>query len=140
MIEQVRLALQDQSCVLLAAPTGIGKTVAALYPALERALRDGLRIFFVTAKTTQQLLAVATLHQIAAQGVHFTAVHLRAKEKSCLNEVYYCHENVCDFAKDYVAKLERSGLVEDLLRTPRFSPPPRNATASARSSSHWTWR
>jgi DNA excision repair protein ERCC-2 len=122
MIEQVRLALQDQSCILLSAPTGIGKTVAALYPALERALRDGLRIFFVTAKTTQQLLAVATLHQIAAQGVHFTAVHLRAKEKSCLNEVYYCHENVCDFAKDYVAKLERSGLVEDLLRTPVLDP------------------
>src|SRR5712691_4542554 len=34
MIEQVRLAMHDQSCVLLSAPTGIGKTIAALYPAL----------------------------------------------------------------------------------------------------------
>src|SRR5437867_6863498 len=122
MMEQVRLALRDQSCVLLSAPTGIGKTVATLYPALEHALRDGLRIFFVTAKTTQQTLAVATLQQLAQQGVQFTAVHLRAKEKSCLNEVYYCHENVCEFARDYAGKLERSNLVEKLLELPVLGP------------------
>src|SRR5262249_39790551 len=98
MMEQVRLAMRDQSCVLLSAPTGIGKTIAALYPAVEHALRDGLRVFFVTAKTTQQTLAVHTLQQIAQQGVQLSAVHLRAKEKSCLNEIYYCHENVCEFA------------------------------------------
>jgi DNA excision repair protein ERCC-2 len=115
MMEQVRLAIRDQSCVLLSAPTGIGKTVAALFPALEHALREGLRVFFVTAKTTQQYLAVDTLQRIAGQGVQFTAVHLRAKEKSCLNEVYYCHESVCEFARDYAGKLERSGLVDMLL-------------------------
>lgn len=122
MMDQVRLAIRDQSCVLLSAPTGIGKTVAALYPALEQALRDGLRIFFVTAKTTQQTLAVDTLQHIARQGVHCTAVHLRAKEKSCLNEVYYCHENVCEFARDYAGKLERSGVVEGLLDLPVVGP------------------
>jgi DNA excision repair protein ERCC-2 len=122
MMEQVRLALRDQSCVLLSAPTGIGKTVAALYPALEHALRDGLRVFFVTAKTTQQTLAVETLHQLAKQGVEFTSVHLRAKEKSCLNEIYYCHENVCEFARDYASKLERANLVERLLALPVLGP------------------
>ena len=122
MMQQVRLALQDQSCVLVSAPTGVGKTVAALYPALEYALREGLRIFFVTAKTTQQYLAVATLKQIAREGAHFTAVHLRAKEKSCLNEVFYCHESVCEFARDYTGKLERSGVVEDLLTLPVVEP------------------
>jgi len=122
MIEQVRLAMHDQSCVLLSAPTGIGKTIAALYPALEHALRDGLRIFYVTAKTTQQTLAVETLQQLAQQGVQFTAVHLRAKEKSCLNEIYYCHENVCEFARDYASKLERANLVERLLELPVLGP------------------
>jgi DNA excision repair protein ERCC-2 len=122
MMEQVRLALRDQSCVLLSAPTGIGKTVAALYPALAHALREGLRVFFVTAKTTQQYLAVETLRQLGQQGVHFTAVHLRAKEKSCLNEVYYCHERVCPFARDYGGKLERSGVVDSLLELPIVGP------------------
>ena len=115
MMQQVRLAVQDQSCVLVSAPTGVGKTIAALYPALEHALQEGLRIFFVTAKTTQQYLAVATLQQLAQHGTPFTAVHLRAKEKSCLNDVYYCHESVCPFAADYPAKLERSGVVDELL-------------------------
>jgi DNA excision repair protein ERCC-2 len=115
MMAQVRLAIRDRSCVLLSAPTGVGKTVAALYPALEYALQEGLRLFFVTAKTTQQSLAAETLQRIAQQGVHLTAVHLRAKEKSCLNEVYYCHESVCAFARDYAGKLERSDVVAALL-------------------------
>ena len=122
MMQQVRLALQDQSCVLLSAPTGIGKTVAALYPAVEYALQHGLRVFFVTAKTTQQTLAAATLQQLAQPGVDLTTVHLRAKEKSCLNEVYYCHESVCEYAQDYAGKLERTHLIEQLLEMPMVSP------------------
>jgi DNA excision repair protein ERCC-2 len=122
MMQQVRLALQDQSCALLSAPTGVGKTVAALYPALVYALQHGLRLFFLTAKTTQQYLAVETLQRLASQGVTFTAVHLRAKEKSCLNEVYYCHDSVCDFARDYAGKLERFGVVDTLLDLPVIEP------------------
>jgi DNA excision repair protein ERCC-2 len=122
MMDQIRLALHDRSCLLLSAPTGVGKTVAALYPAVEYALREGLRVFFVTAKTTQQSLAVETLQQIAQQGVHFSTVHLRAKEKSCLNEVYYCHESLCGFAKDYASKLEHSAVVDSLLTLPLVGP------------------
>jgi DNA excision repair protein ERCC-2 len=122
MMQQVRLALQDQSCALLSAPTGVGKTVAALYPALAYTLQHGLRLFFLTAKTTQQYLAVDTLRRLASQGVTYTAVHLRAKEKSCLNEVYYCHDSVCDFARDYAGKLERSGAVDTLLELPVVEP------------------
>jgi DNA excision repair protein ERCC-2 len=97
MIDQVRLALQDQSCVLISAPTGVGKTVAALYPALAHALSEGLKLFFVTAKTTQQQLAIDTLQTmlLGSRGdsdrTSFNAVHLRAKEKSCLNDLFYCH-------------------------------------------------
>lgn len=122
MLEKVRHTIEEQRCILLAAPTGIGKTIAALYPALVYALQHGLRVFFVTAKTTQQTLAVETLQQLATQEPAFTAVHLRAKAKSCLNDVYYCHENVCEFAQDYTGKLERSGLVETLLQLPMLTP------------------
>ena len=124
MMDQVRLALQDQSCVLISAPTGIGKTAAALYPALEHALREGLKLFFVTAKTTQQQLAVDTLQRMVPEGkgVAFNAVHLRAKEKSCLNDLFYCHESFCDYAQDYRGKVERAGLVETLLNSVVIGP------------------
>ena len=126
MIEQARLALQDQSCVLISAPTGIGKTAAALYPALAHALSEGLKLFFVTAKTTQQQLAVETLQSMApeldVQTVPFNAAHLRAKEKSCLNEVYYCHESLCEYARDYNGKVERAEVVESMLQLPIIGP------------------
>ncbi|PON19086.1 hypothetical protein C2W62_04640 [Candidatus Entotheonella serta] len=124
MIDQVRLALQDQSCVLFSAPTGIGKTVAALYPALAQALSEGLKLFFVTAKTTQQQLAVDTLQTMVpeGEGIAFNAVHLRAKEKSCLNDLFYCHESLCDYAQDYRGKVERNGVVDELLNTAILGP------------------
>ena len=122
MIEHVDKTIRDHECTLIAAPTGIGKTVAVLYPALQHALRDGLRVFFVTAKTTQQTLAADTLQRFAANGGAFTAVHLRAKAKSCVNEVFYCHESVCEFAHDYAGKLERSGVVASLLERPLIGP------------------
>ncbi len=132
MMEQVRLALQDQSCVLISAPTGIGKTAAALYPALAQALREGLKLFFVTAKTTQQQLAVDTLQRMVSgqevpaeregDGPPFNAVHLRAKEKSCLNDLFYCHESLCDYARDYRGKLERTGVVDELLNIEVIGP------------------
>ena len=121
MIDQVRLALQDQSCVLISAPTGVGKTVAALYPALAHALSEGLKLFFVTAKTTQQQLAVDTLQRMTTTSF-FNVVQLRAKEKSCLNDLFYCHESLCDYAQDYRGKLERSGVVEELLTTAVIGP------------------
>lgn len=130
MIDQVRLALQDQSCVLISAPTGIGKTVAALYPALAHALSEGLKLFFVTAKTTQQQLAVDTLYRMAPErgggsggaSASFNVVHLRAKEKSCLNDLFYCHESLCEYARDYRGKLEQTGVVEALLNTALIGP------------------
>ncbi len=126
MMEQIRLALQDQSCVLISAPTGIGKTVAALHPALTQALSEGLKLFFVTAKTTQQQLAVDTLERMVtsdgSDGVPFNVVHLRAKEKSCLNDLFYCHESLCDYARDYRGKLERTGVVDELLSTAVIGP------------------
>ena len=122
MIEHVDKTIRDRECTLISAPTGIGKTVAAIYPALQHALRDGLRVFFVTAKTTQQTLAAETLRRFAGHGAKFTAVHLQAKAKSCLNEVFYCHESVCEFAHDYAGKLERSGVVDTLLQLPVIGP------------------
>ena len=72
MMEQIRLALQT-AVVSYCRHRRAGKTVAALYPAVEYALREGLRLFFVTAKTTQQQLAVDTLQQMAQPGRPLTA-------------------------------------------------------------------
>jgi DNA excision repair protein ERCC-2 len=115
-----RAAAQGEH-LLVEAPTGIGKTAAALYPLLVSALETHRRLFVLTAKTTQQDIYMKTL--AAVDGESFRSVRLRAKERMCANDVVLCHENHCQFAKDYGAKMEASGLLERLVESHRHLDP-----------------
>jgi len=114
IVERVREVLADGSHLLLEAPTGIGKTVAALFPALRHVLRHDRRLFVLTAKTLQQEMATEVL-ELLNQDDAFRALRLRAKAKMCANDQLVCHEEYCDYAKDYYAKLQESGVVLRLL-------------------------
>lgn len=91
--------------VLLSAPTGYGKTAAALHAALDVAYRTDARVFFATARTTQQRMAEETLRAMARRGLPVRAVSIRAREKACLNEVVACRPDTCPYARDYYDKL-----------------------------------
>jgi DNA excision repair protein ERCC-2 len=121
MAEAVARAGEAGAHLLVEAPTGIGKTAAALHPLLVHALSRGRKLFVLTAKTTQQEMFVRTLG--ALDGDAFRSVRLRAKERMCANEVVLCHEDHCRFAKDYAAKMESSGLVDRLLDSRRHLEP-----------------
>ncbi|MDY5941254.1 MAG: ATP-dependent DNA helicase [Eubacteriales bacterium] len=73
--------------LLCEAPTGIGKTVSALFPAV-RALGHGYidKIFYLTPKTTAQAAAQNALRQIAGSSLAVRSVSLTAKEKLCTYE------------------------------------------------------
>jgi DNA excision repair protein ERCC-2 len=113
MVEEVENAARSGGHLLVEAPTGIGKTSAALVPLLRQALRQGRRLFVLTAKTTQQEIFARTLESLA--GDSWRTVRLRAKERMCANDVVLCHEDHCRWAKEYGAKLESSGLLDRLL-------------------------
>jgi DNA excision repair protein ERCC-2 len=107
-------ALDRREHLLLEATTGIGKTVAALYPALRFALAHDKRLFVLTAKTLQQEMAATVLRLLDAEGA-FRALRLRAKAKMCANDQILCHEEYCPYARDYYAKVQGSGVVDRLL-------------------------
>ena len=73
-------------CLYATAPTGTGKTVSALYPAI-RALGDGKveKVFYLTPKTTTAEAAADCLNSMAEQGGVIRAVIITAKEKICQN-------------------------------------------------------
>ncbi len=75
------------------APTGIGKTVSALYPAV-RAMGEGAveKIFYLTSKTTAARMAAKTVEQLGAGGA-LLGVQLTAKEKLCPYRTE-CHEEL----------------------------------------------
>ena len=66
------------------APTGTGKTVSALYPAL-KALGDRrcTKAFYLTPKSTTARSAIECLELFAKGGAIIRAISLTAKEKSC---------------------------------------------------------
>ncbi len=130
MMDAIGAAAAEGRHLLLQAPTGTGKTAAALFASLVEALRQGKRLAFLTAKTLQQNLAIETLRKIN-EG-QFRALWMRAKEKMCANDRIFCDEDHCRFARDYPAKMARSGLLDRLVATLPILDPD-SVFASARS-------
>lgn len=114
ILAAVETALDHREHLLLQAPTGIGKTVAALYPALRHCLAHDKRLFVLTAKTTQQEMARTVLGLLNREGA-FRSLTLRAKAKMCANDQVICHEEYCTYARDYHAKLGSSQVLRRLL-------------------------
>jgi DNA excision repair protein ERCC-2 len=114
IVDAVAHALAEREHVLVEAPTGLGKTAAALFPALRHALEHDRRVFVLTAKTLQQRMSTAVLEMLNTEAA-FRSLRLRAKAKMCANHEVLCHEDYCGYARDYALKLSRSGLVPTLL-------------------------
>ncbi len=122
MIDAVRQALEAGGNLMVQAPTGSGKTAASLHPALAGGLAGGRKVFFLTAKTLQQTLAVAALTEMNAGGAFRTA-QIRAKEKMCANDRVLCHEDFCPYAKDYGQKMAASNILGRLAASHRHYDP-----------------
>ena len=114
IIAAAKLALEQGEHLLIEAPTGIGKTVASIYPALRYALANDKRIFVLTAKTLQQDMATGVLMLLNQVGA-FRSLRLRAKAKMCANDQVLCHEEYCDYAREYYLKMQKSGLSRRLI-------------------------
>lgn len=114
ILAAVGTAVENREHLLLQATTGIGKTVAALYPALRYCLAHDKRLFVLTAKTLQQEMAMAVL-RLLNQEAAFRSLRLRAKAKMCANDQIVCHEEYCRYAKDYALKLQSTGVTGRLL-------------------------
>jgi DNA excision repair protein ERCC-2 len=68
MIAAIRAALSERTSLLIEAPTGLGKTAAALFAALPYALEHDRQVMFLTSKTTQQDLVFTTARELRLNG------------------------------------------------------------------------
>lgn len=93
------------------APTGIGKTLSALYPAV-RCLGEGRidKIFYLTAKATTRREAYRASGQLFEKGAHLRTVVLTAREQLCQSEAAkadpsgisrHCNPIDCPYAKGF---------------------------------------
>jgi DNA excision repair protein ERCC-2 len=121
LIAAVRTALDQGEHLLAEAPTGSGKTAAALHPALVHGLTKGRQVVFLTSKTLQQTMAVSALTAMNEGAFH--TLQVRAKEKMCANDRILCHEEFCRFAKNYPEKMARSNILGRLRDSYRHHDP-----------------
>ncbi len=113
VIDAAARTIEQREHLLIEAPTGLGKTVAALYPAVKAALEEDLRVYVLTAKNLQQEMALRVADLLNPDGA-LGGLQLRAKARMCANDEIVCHEDYCRFARDYFGKLHASGLVDNL--------------------------
>jgi DNA excision repair protein ERCC-2 len=117
--ESVEWGLAEGQSVLVQAPTGLGKTDAALYGALRYALKTDRQLFWATHRTTQQVGVIHALRRLAEQGLKLRSVTLSAKEKVCLNEIVSCRPDACRFAESYYDRLHTNNLPGSLAEEQR---------------------
>jgi DNA excision repair protein ERCC-2 len=88
------------------APTGIGKTMATVFPAI-KALGDQTadRIFYLAARTTGKKVAEGAVAALQRQGLRLRCLVLTAKEKVCFNPGAACNGEECEFARGYYDRI-----------------------------------
>lgn len=87
LLKEIASALEKKRHLVVHAPTGLGKTVAALVPCLEFGLKKGLTVFFLTSRHTQHAIALETLRAIKDKyDVDFTVADLIGKKNMCLQD------------------------------------------------------
>jgi DNA excision repair protein ERCC-2 len=113
MVSAVARAVYQRDTLLISAPTGIGKTMAVLYPAVKQALKLGKKLFYLTSKTMQQDAAVEALRRL--NDGSFRVLRVRSKQKMCAHTEMICHEDFCPFAAKYSEKMTKSGLLTNIV-------------------------
>lgn len=88
--------------LFIQAPTGIGKTMAVLFPAV-RAVGEGYgdKIFYLTAKTITRTVAEEAFAILKSKGLSYKTLSITAKEKLCLCEETECNPEKCPYAKGH---------------------------------------
>jgi len=96
------------------APTGIGKTLSAVFPSIKAMGEDKAeKIFYLTAKTVTRTVAQDAIKLMAANGLRFKSVTLRAKDKICPNQERSCNPEGCHRARGHYDRINSA--VMDLL-------------------------
>lgn len=95
-------AARQKGAVFIQAPTGTGKTMAALYPAV-KAIANHLadHCFYLTNMTSTRLVAAKALDDLRSAGLRMKSIVLYAKEKLCLEPGLYCDSRACPYATAY---------------------------------------
>lgn len=102
IVVSVYKAIKRKSNMFIQAPTGVGKTISTIFPAVRAVGEEAAdKIFYLTAKTITRTVAEEAFRTLRKQGLHFKTVTITAKEKICPCEKTECNPLACSRAKGH---------------------------------------
>ncbi|MBR2527677.1 MAG: ATP-dependent DNA helicase [Blautia sp.] len=109
MVSSVYHAIRQGKQLFVQAPTGVGKTMSVIYPAV-RSMEEGLceTVFYLTAKTPAREAAVQAFSLLREKGLKAKTIAITAKEKLCLNESLSCNPEACPYAKGHYDRINEA--------------------------------
>ena len=95
--------------LLAQAATGIGKTMAVIFPTV-KAIAEGLntKIFYLTARTTGKIAAEKALDALRKKQLKIKSLTITAKDKICFNSESACNPEECEFARGYFDRINEA--------------------------------
>ncbi|GGI13893.1 helicase C-terminal domain-containing protein [Gottfriedia solisilvae] len=104
-------SIQDGNNLFAVAPTGIGKTVSTIFPAV-KAIGDATtnKLFYLTSKTITRTVAEEAFGRMTEQGLCMSCTTLTAKDKICFKEETICDKDYCEFANGYYDRINEAVL------------------------------
>ncbi len=109
LVTNVYRTIYHKRKLFLEAPTGVGKTISTVFPAVQ-AMGRGMaeKLFYLTAKTITRTVAEDALEILRRKGLHFRSVILTAKEKICFMEETNCNPEYCPYAKGHYDRINEA--------------------------------
>mgnify|MGYP000641925867 CR=1 FL=1 len=114
LVSYVYQTIYHKRKLFLEAPTGVGKTISTIFPAV-KAMGKGMgdKLFYLTAKTITRTVAEDTFSLLREKGLRFKSIILTAKEKICFQERTECNPEQCPYAKGHFDRINDA--IYDLL-------------------------
>lgn len=114
LVSYVYQSIYHKRKLFVEAPTGVGKTISTIFPAIKAMGKNmGDKLFYLTAKTITRTVAEDTFSLLRRQGLLFKSVVLTAKDKICFMEETECNPLHCPYAKGHYDRINEA--VYDLL-------------------------
>lgn len=106
MVTGVYHTISQGKQIFVQAPTGVGKTMSTVFPAV-RAIGEGKgdAVFYLTAKTITRTVAEEAFSILKMNGLKFKVITLTAKEKMCICEKPECNPDSCPYARGHFDRI-----------------------------------
>ena len=106
MVSGIYHAISKKEQIFIQAPTGVGKTMSAVFPAV-RAIGQGMAetVFYLTARTITRTVAQDAFEILRDRGLLFKVITNTAKEKLCFCDKLECDPEKCPYAKGHYDRI-----------------------------------